>query len=71
MNENMKVKEEVVVPIRPVLQALTVGSMHAFPLHKMWSVKTICTEMKQVFSGCRYRTHINKENQTIEVTRLS
>ena len=56
------------VKIRPILFALEVGKSTSFPIVRLKSVRTHASELGAIH-GRVYVTKMNREAQTIDVTR--
>ena len=57
------------MPISPTLDALAVGEMAQFPLHRLNAVKNTCS-VKRLTHGFKFSTHQNSETCMLEVTRI-
>ena len=64
-----KMKQEQ-KPILQVLREMEAGDKHSFPISRMSTVKTSCT-MFGLQWGKKYSTKVNREKETIEVTRTA
>lgn len=56
-------------PLLPTLRSMSVGDVCSFAITRLNPVRTSCSNMGLEL-GRKYSTHINKENATIEVTRI-
>lgn len=56
------------VPLRPQIRELELGKSISFPIQRMRTIKTTCSELGVIY--CRkLRTKINREKEIITVTR--
>lgn len=63
MNENVE-------KIRPVLVSLEIGASVSFPISRLKSVRTQASELGAIYNR-QFKTKIDRNNQTITVTRVS
>lgn len=57
-------------PDLAILRELEVGEMHAFPLTRLASIKSSCTTFGLQWDK-RFQTKINRENKSVDVTRIA
>ncbi len=57
-------------PITPTLKKMDIQDKEIFPIEKMKSIRSICTDLKIVF-GKKFRTKQINDKRLIEVTRVS
>lgn len=55
--------------IRPTLVDMVEGEIVKFPIEKLKSIRTQCSELGASMLR-QYSTHIDREERTIEVTRV-
>lgn len=53
-----------------ILSAMKVGASHSFPAAKTNSVKSMCSTFGFQW-GKEFRTSLNREKRTVDVTRVS
>lgn len=58
------------LPIAATLDGLSIGEKAFFPLVRFNSVKQSCSN-RTLSHGLTFKTHINRANNIIEVTRIS
>lgn len=63
-------KNNIGKPILAQLRDLTVGETVTYPLSRMSSVKTMCSNFGTEW-GKKFQTRVSRETGTIVVTRLS
>lgn len=56
------------VPLRPQIRELELGKSISFPIQRMRTIKTTCSELGVIY-GRKFRTKINREKEIITVTR--
>lgn len=60
---------EETLPLRPQLRELEIGQAIDFPIQRMLSVKSSCTDLGAIY--CRkFRTKLNRKQGVITVTRI-
>ncbi len=64
-------QNEEKMSIQPTLKLMQVGEMVAFPVERHNSVKTSCTLLGYVSPFPKFSSHINRENMTVEIIRVS
>lgn len=62
--------EKTTAKARPSILNMEVGQVIAFAIEKMKNIRTTCSELGAIYER-QYSTHVNRENRTIEVTRIS
>ena len=55
---------------RPMIRAMEVGDTLLFPIEKLPTVKTTCSDLGCILNR-RYSTTTDRESRTIEVTRIT
>lgn len=63
-------KEEVRRTINPVLRTMNVGQTESWPLIQLNAVRASAVALGTQFNK-KYTTHVNRENGTVEVTRIA
>jgi hypothetical protein len=61
-------KEET-LPLRPQIRELALGQAIDFPIKRMLSVKSSCTDLSAIYSR-KFKTKLNREQGVITVTRI-
>ncbi|RGW39850.1 hypothetical protein DWV76_15130 [Segatella copri] len=56
------------LPLRPLIRELALGQTIDFPIKRMLSVKSSCTDLGAIYSR-KFKTKINREKEIITVTR--
>ena len=56
------------VPLRPQIRELELGKSISFPIRRMRTIKTTCSELGVIYFR-KFRTKINREKEIITVTR--
>lgn len=56
------------VPLRPQIRELELGKSISFPIQRMRTIKTTCSELGVIYYR-KFRTKINREKEIITVTR--
>lgn len=64
----MAKNNSIATKIRPVITGLRVGQSTEFPILKMKSVRTQASELGAIYDR-KYKTHIDRINRVIVVTR--
>ena len=60
---------EETLPLRPQIRELELGQAINFPIRRMQTVKSTCTDLGTIYSR-KFRTKLNREQETITVTRI-
>lgn len=55
---------------RPAIRAMEVGDVLTFPIEKLPTVKTTCSDLGFILNR-RYTTSTDRDSRTIEVTRIT
>ena len=61
-------KEET-LPLRPQIRELTLGQAIDFPIKRMLSVKSSCTDLGAIYSR-KFKTKLNREQGGMRITRI-
>lgn len=56
-------------PLRPKIIGLEIGEKVDFPIHRMASVKTSCSELALIYNR-KFKTKLNRKQETITVSRI-
>ena len=62
-------KERNKTPLRSVIRDLSEGESIDFPIHRLQSVKTTCTDLGLIYER-KFKTQTNRVKKTISVTRI-
>ena len=57
------------IPLRPQIRALSLGQTIDFPILRMPTVKSTCTDLGIIYSR-KFKTKLNREQGIITVTRI-
>ena len=60
---------EETLPLRPMIRELALGQTIDFPIKRMLSVKSSCTDLGAIYS-LKFKTKLNPEQGVITVTRI-
>lgn len=69
MTKNIK-SQELSKKILPTLKSMRVFQMESWPIQRMHTVYATVTKVKAI-EGKNFKVHTNRENNTLEVTRVS
>lgn len=62
-------KERNKTPLRSVIRDLSIGESIDFPIDRLQSVKTTCTDLGLIYER-KFKTKTNRVKKTISVTRI-
>lgn len=62
-------KERNKTPLRSVIRDLSMGESIDFPIDRLQSVKTTCTDLGLIYER-KFKTKTNRVKKTISVTRI-
>lgn len=62
-------KERNKTPLRSVIRDLSEGESTDFPIDRLQSVKTTCTDLGLIYER-KFKTKTNRVKKTISVTRI-
>lgn len=69
MTKNIK-SQELSKKILPTLKSMRIFQMESWPIQRMHTVYATVTKVKAI-EGKNFKVHCNRENNTLEVTRIS
>lgn len=65
--QNESVKK---LPVHPTLKAMEIGEVKSWPLIQTNAVRSSAQTLGLMYNK-KWKTHVNRENNTIEATRVS
>jgi hypothetical protein len=60
---------EETLPLRPAITGLKLNEVTEFPIHRMASVKTSCSELSLIYNR-KFKTKLDRDKGIIFVTRI-